>query len=162
MRNDISKLLGLQAVWVDSWEIQRSKIMVKIRSPRTSARCSGCQRSTRKVHQYHIRSVKHSIWQQRLIILLITKRRFYCVKCRRPFSEILPGIDRKRTSLNFRDILVKNITTSSLSQVTRATGSSHNQLYPILDQTCPEVNWRQQGTRGLAWELMNTVLKVAD
>lgn len=147
MRNDIAKLLGMQALWVDSWQIKRSGIIIKMRSPRTSARCPGCDKSSKKIHQYHQRTIQHSRWQSRSVILLLTKRRFYCLKCKKPFSEIIPGINRKRSTANFRNILLKAMTRQSLSYVTDTVGASNSTLYSVLNEHLNqgEIDWAKQG-----------------
>lgn len=132
MRNDIKKLLGLQSVWIDSWEIDERRFVVKIRSPRTGARCPECGRPSKKVHQYHRRLIKHSIWQSRLVVLDLTKRRFYCRRCQEPFTEIISGIDRKQSTPNFRNVLLKDLAFSSLSQIKKNIDVSSSVLYPVL------------------------------
>lgn len=148
MRNDIKKLLGLQSVWVDSWEIGERRLIVRIRSPRTGARCLECGRSSKKVHQYHRRLIKHSIWQSRLVVLDLVLRRFYCKKCHKPFTEIIPGIGRKQSTPNFRNVLLKDLAFSSLSRVRENTDVSSSVLYSILKENhskIGEIDWSTQG-----------------
>lgn len=148
MRNDIKKLLGLQHVWVDSWAIEERRLTVKIRSPRTGARCLRCGQSSKKVHQYRRRSIKHSVWQSRLVVLDLTLRRFYCKKCQKPFTEIIPGINRKRSTPNFRNVLLKDLAFSSLSRVKENINVSSSVLYSVLKENHSKIetiDWSAQG-----------------
>ena len=148
MRKDIKKLLGLQHAWIDSWEIKECRLTVKIRNPRTSAQCPRCGQSSKKVHQYHRRSIKHSIWQSRLVVLDLIKRRFYCRRCLRPFSEIMPGINRKQSTENFRNVLLKDLAFSSLRRVQEETGVSSSVLYSVLranHSKIETIDWGKMG-----------------
>lgn len=149
MKNHIKKLLGLQHLWVDSLEIKDKEIVVKVRSPRTSASCPCCFKSTTKIHQYHKRLVKHSVWQSRRVVLCLTKKRFYCRKCNKPFSEDIPDIDNKRTTKNYRKILLKDLVRSSLNYVAFDTGASSSVLYSVLQEHQAEqvIDWKQQGSK---------------
>lgn len=150
MKQDIIKLLGLQNIWVDSWEIKEKEITVKARSPRTHCMCPHCALSTKKVHQYKQRKIKHSIWQDREVILKLTQRRFYCKKCQKAFMEHIPGIDKRRTTSNFRGILLKNLAGNSLSRARSVTKASSSVLYSALKENhdkLKEINWEEQGKK---------------
>lgn len=148
MKNDIKKLLGLQHLWVDGWEIHEREIIVKCRSPRTSHQCPLCLRSVKRVHQYHRRCIKHTVWENKTVTLLLTKRRFYCNACKKPFTEQVPGMSRKRSTKNFRGMLLKNLCRQSLSYVTQQTSASSQTLYAALEEYASQlqsIDWEAQG-----------------
>src|SRR4030042_2460249 len=150
MRQDIKKLLGLQNVWVDSWEIRDREVIVKIRSPRTNCMCPHCTNVTRRGHQYKIRKIKHSIWQSRGIMLHLRIRRFYCNFCRKAFTEYIPGIDKRRTTDNFRKLILKDLARNSLSYVNKTNNISPPVLYAVLRENherFKEINWEEQGEK---------------
>jgi transposase len=149
MKQDIKKLLGLQSVWVDCWEISDSEVKVAVRSPRTICMCPHCTRSTKKVHSYKIRNIKHSIWQEKTVILVFKQRRFYCRKCGKAFTEYAPGIDRRNTTANFRSILLKNMARASLSYTMENSKVSSSTLYGVLSENHRrhEINWEEQGEK---------------
>jgi len=134
MKQDIKKLLGLQSVWIDSWEILDTEINVGIRSPRTSCMCPHCTKSTKKVHSYKFRRIKHSIWQERTVVLNFKQRRFYCRKCNKAFTEYVFGISRRNTTENFRSILLKNMSRASLRYTMDNSKVSSSTLYEILNE----------------------------
>jgi len=150
MKQDIKKLLNLQNVWVDSWEIQDKEIVVKIRSPRTNCLCPQCTNSVTRVHQYKTRKIKHSIWQSRQVILHLQTRRFYCNFCKKAFTEYIPGFDTRRTTDNFRRLILKDLARNSLSYVAKINNISPPALYAILRENhtrFEEINWEEQGDK---------------
>lgn len=150
MKQDIKKLLGLQNVWVDSWEIKEKELIVEIRSPRTNCMCPHCTNTSRRVHQYKTRYIKHSIWQGRKVMLHLKFRRFYCNHCKRAFTEYIPGFDKRKTTDNFRKILIKEMSRNSLSHVKQNNGISFPVLYSVLQENhekFKEINWEEQGEK---------------
>ncbi len=150
MQKDIKKLLGLQYVLVDSWEISDQEIIVKIRSPRTSCMCTHCTNTTRRIHQYKSRNILHTVWQDRKVILHLKVRRFYCNLCKKAFTEYIPGLDRRRTTDNFRNILIKEISGKSLSHVRQTNAISVSSLYSVLRENhekFKEIDWEKQGEK---------------
>ena len=97
MKNSIKEMLGLQHLWFDGWEIKEDQIIVKVRVPRKFCMCPHCTTSTKKIHQVKIRRIKHSIWQEKTVVLHYKQRRFYCRKCNKAFTEYARGITAKST-----------------------------------------------------------------
>ena len=104
MKKYTNKLFNLQGVLVGKTEIidEKNEIILHIKSPRKFAKCPYCTKSTKKVHQNGYRLVKHGIVDFRIVVLKIFVRRFKCVHCKKVFTESFPGIDRRRTTVNFR------------------------------------------------------------
>jgi transposase len=150
MKQDIKKLLGLQNVWVDSWEIMDARIVVQIRSPRTSCMCPHCANTAQRVHQYKSRNISHTIWQDKKVVLHLKVRRFYCNSCKKAFTERIPGFSKRRTTENFRNILIREMSRNSLSHVRQKSGASVSTLYSVLQENhakFKEINWEEQGKK---------------
>lgn len=150
MKQDIKKLLGLQNIWVDSWKIKSNKIIVKVRNPRMKCICPYCTNMTAKVHQYKFRKILHSIWQSRTVVLRLRVRRFYCKHCQKAFTEHILGFNKRRTTQNFRDILIKEMSRNSLSHVKQNSNVSAQVLYSILRENrekTKDINWEEQGDK---------------
>jgi transposase len=148
MKKDIIKLLNLQNVWVDTWQIRKDEIVVKIRSPKTKDICPRCGITSGRIHQYHRRRIKHSIWQSRRVILDLKVKRFYCKYCKKPFTEYISNIDRKRTTKNFRNIVLKDMSNQSLNSVKKQNKISHSTMYDILKENydnTKNIDWKKQG-----------------
>ena len=150
MQKDIKKLLGLQHVLVDSWEVRDSEIQVKIRSPRTSCMCPHCTNTTRRIHEYKSRNILHSVWQDKKVMLHLKVRRFYCNRCKKAFTEHVYGFDKRRTTQNFRNILIREMSRNSFSHVKQKTKTSASILYATLQENheqAKEINWADQGEK---------------
>jgi len=149
MKKDIKELLGLQHLWVDGSEIKDTEFIVQVRVPRKFCMCPHCTKSTKKVHSYKFRRIKHSIWQEKTVILNFKQRRFYCRKCNKAFTEYAKGIDRKNTTENFRSILLKNMARSSLRYTMDNSNVSSSTLYSVLKENHlkQEIDWDEQGEK---------------
>jgi len=150
MKQDIKKLLNLQNVWVDGWEITDKEVAVKVRNPRKYCVCPHCTKSVKRVHQYKIRKINHSIWQNRKVILHLRVRRFYCNRCQRAFTEHVIGIDKRGTTENFRRVLIRDLARNSLSYVNQIDNISPTVLYAVLKENhekFKEINWEEQGEK---------------
>lgn len=147
MKQDIKKLLGLQNVWVDSWEITEKEVVVHVRSPRRFCICPHCAESTKRVHQKHVRRIRHSVWQERTVWIFLRKRRFQCSACKAVFSEEIPGIDRRRSSENFRNMLAKELAKGSIRGTAKRTSISPSVLYDTLQERYDsyKIEWKKQG-----------------
>lgn len=104
MKKYTNKLFNLQGLLVGKIEFSKDdkKIILNVRNPRTFSRCPYCLKSTKKIHQISERKIKHGISDFRIIVLNISVRRFKCNHCKKVFTEIFSGIDRRRTTVNFR------------------------------------------------------------
>lgn len=149
MKKGIKEMLGLQHLWVDGWEIKEDEITVKTRVPRKRCMCPYCTNSTKRIHGYKTRRIKHSVWQERTVVLHFKQRRFYCRKCGRAFTEYAKGIDRRNTTENFRNILLKNMARASLSYTMDNSNVSSSTLYGVLNENYAkqEIDWAEQGEK---------------
>lgn len=129
-----SKLLPalcLEGLFLDSFEIKDQYLMVCVRSPRTSASCPHCSRSSHRVYKTSKRRVKHAKWDERLVILELTIRSFMCLKCpsgHQWFQESLPGIDQRRTTQHFRESMLPKLRNRSFRDVAQEHAISTMQL----------------------------------
>lgn len=104
MNNNITKAFNLQGLLLDKIDNngEKQQIILHCRSPRVFAKCPDCERSTKKIHQQHIRYIKHGLLNQKLVVIKLRVRRFKCKKCPARFTEQFKGIDRRSTTENFR------------------------------------------------------------
>ena len=106
--------------------------------PRCASACTGIY-DRRRVR------VKDTPLRDKRIVLLITKRRFYCKTCKKPFTEPVPGIlPGRRTTQRFRkDIQWACENFTSLKQVKKHFDCSNDFLYRALYESL-ELKRRQQ------------------
>jgi len=143
----ISKMLNLQGLLVDKVECldEDNILMVSCRSPKIYCPCPECGHSTKKIHQYRYRKIKHGRLNDRQIILSLKIRRFKCQKCHKVFSENIKGIDRKRSSLNFRLEVVSWLQRNSfnyIGQRFKISGPTLNR-YVLSVSDCWLIDWNK-------------------
>jgi len=71
--------------------------ILKIEPIRKESVCPRCGTKSHRIHQNHRYIVKDLPWGEKSVFLEINRRQFKCEKCRKPFSEDLNFIRRRRT-----------------------------------------------------------------
>ncbi|WP_242022207.1 ISL3 family transposase [Microcoleus sp. FACHB-831] len=71
-------------------------IILQIESIGGESVCPRCQTKSHRVHQNHRYIVKDLPWGEKPVFLEINRRQFKCEKCRKPFSEELEFIKKRR------------------------------------------------------------------
>lgn len=119
MKKDIIKLFNLQGVLVDNikFDDKNKQIILNCRSPRVYVKCPDCSKSSKKVRQRFKRLIKHSTLDDKIVILKITVRKLECKNCNNLFREQFLGIDRRRTTPNFRLQLLSWLQRNSFSYI---------------------------------------------
>jgi transposase len=119
MKKDINKLFNLQGVLVNNIEIdeENKQIILHCRNPRVYAKCPNCSKSSKRVHQKSKRLIKHGTLDDKIVILKIIIRKFKCKYCHCLYREKFLGIDRRRTTVNFRLQLLNWLQRNSFSYI---------------------------------------------
>jgi len=147
MKKVIKKLFNLQGLWIDSTDWKENGVILKVRSPRNTAKCPFCGKSTKLIHQKRERKIKHGIYMGKIVYLLIKVRRFYCKKCKKTFREEIPIIDRKRISKEFRKTAILELKTQSFNEVSKKLKVSSNTLTRVLKEGLKnyQIDWKNFG-----------------
>jgi len=150
MKKYTNKLFNLQGLLVGKIEFSKDDkmIILNVRSPRTFSKCPYCLKSTKKIHQTSERKIKHGISDFRIIALNILVRRFKCSHCKKVFTEKFVGIDRRRTTVNFRLQLLEWLKRNSF----RYIGSRFNISPATLVRYLLEMN----GDIKIDWDSVDT------
>lgn len=147
MKKYISQMFNLQGLLVDKVECleMEKQLIVHCRSPRTCACCPVCGVSTKKIHQYHYRQIKHDRLNEKQIVLHLKVRRFQCRNCRKVFSERIEGIDRKKTSVNFRNETLGWLSKNSFRYIGQRFKISSSTLnrYVLAVSDCWLIDWNK-------------------
>ena len=70
--------------------------------------CPQCAQVSSSVYDHREVKIKDSPLRNKLVYLLIRKRRFWCSKCLKPFTEPISGIRKyRRTTHRYRDAILK-------------------------------------------------------
>src|ERR1035437_562696 len=133
MKNNIMECFSLRDVIIDDIET-RENIFLKIRCKRSYDLCPHCARRTEKLHDQKIRNKIHSISGKMKVYLLCIVRRFYCRKCRKPFTEYLPpwmNGEYRHTKL-FEELVTEALVSKSFAEVSKTYAVSTPTLLSIL------------------------------
>jgi transposase len=126
-KRTLIQLFCLDGLFLDKVETNSDAVLIAVHSPRHSATCPRCNRSTKRIVKKRIRNIKHGFCDNRLVILQITLRSFRCRYCG-SFGERIPGIDRRQTTARFRVLVVPKIRDRSFSAVAKDFGLSASSL----------------------------------
>lgn len=104
MNKYTDKLFNLQGMIMDKLDFTENNknIILHVRSPRIFSQCPHCSKSSKRIHQKYFRLIKHGTLDDKIIILRLTVRKFKCKHCKKVYREKFPGIDKRRTTPNFR------------------------------------------------------------
>ena len=117
----LTEILGLEGVLVYSHQqYEGIGIILQIESIASSAICNDCGQKSSKLHQNHRYIVKDTSWGEQPIFLEINRRQFKCDRCKKPFSEDLDYINRRRKYTKRLAIaIIKEVLADSIHGVAR-------------------------------------------
>lgn len=93
----LTELLNLEGIKVISQRQHEGiGIIFQIEPIQKESVCPRCRTKSHRVHQNHRYIVKDLPWGEKPIFLEINRRQFKCEKCRKPFSEHLDFIRKRR------------------------------------------------------------------
>ena len=93
MKDNTSKLLGLEEAIVRNVEETDGGLLVDVELPRRAHRCPDCGRWTDRIHDYRLQRVKDSNAFGKPVILRLRKRRYVCTDCGKRFYEQNSGLN---------------------------------------------------------------------
>ncbi len=93
----LTEILNIEGIKVISQRQHEGiGIILQIEPIRKESVCPRCRTKSHRVHQNHRYIVKDLPWGEKPVFLEINRRQFKCEKCRKPFSEDLDFIRKKR------------------------------------------------------------------
>jgi transposase len=93
----LTEILNIEGIKVISQRQHEGiGIILKIESIGKESNCPRCGTKSHRVHQNHRYLVKDLPWGEKPVFLEINRRQFKCEKCRKPFSEDLDFIRKRR------------------------------------------------------------------
>lgn len=107
-------------------------IKVEIIAITTQARCPHCQSVSMKIHDTRARRKRDLPLRQRKVELIVLKRRFWCVLCRKPFTEQDTACGwGRRTTRRLREEIGKQASMQPIAHV-----ASQYEVGPRFVQAC--------------------------
>lgn len=145
MVNNIATVFSLQGLHVTTITTTARTITLQAKSPRHTAECPCCGVRAHRVHQRRKRTVNHGQLNDKLILLKLTVRRFLCKTCGRTFTESLPGISRRLSTVQCCQHQLSDVATMSI----KGTAERHHKAWAsvagLLDDIHYEIDWDTQG-----------------
>jgi transposase len=96
--------------------------------------CPKCATPSRSIYDHRKVIIKDAPLRNRRVRLIVSKRRFYCRPCRKPFTEPIPGVSKgRRYSQRFKEQLLWACETfADLKSVRRQFDCSYGFVYKAL------------------------------
>lgn len=149
MKNYINKLFNLQGLIADkiNFEDNEKDVFVCCRGASRFVKCPNCSKSTKRVHQMSHRKIKHSILDFKIVFLYLRIRRFKCKHCGLVFTESFKGIDRRKTSTNFRLQILDQLKRNSFNYI--------SEKFNIAPATAVRYLLEMNGDIKIEWDKVN-------
>ncbi|MBO1054511.1 MAG: ISL3 family transposase [Dolichospermum sp. DET73] len=97
----LTEILDLSDVQVISHRLHTGIGMIlQIEQEKSFSTCPKCGTTSHKLHQNHRHIIKDLPFGEKEVFLEINRRQFKCEKCKKPFSEDLDFVKKKRTYTN--------------------------------------------------------------
>lgn len=124
--NYITKLLNLKDVKITNVTEEEKEIKVYITTKAREHTCPCCGEKTKHIKDYRNQNIKHSIINNKVIVLVLKKRRYCCKNCGKSFYEKYNFISKyQRCSTTFYKFLYSKFEeVVSFSHIAREVGVS--------------------------------------
>jgi len=115
---DLDELQIVSQEW-----LANGTIRVKVMATRTQASCPHCQHICVKIHDTRPRKKRDSSLRGHQVELIVLKRRFRCLHCRKSFTEQDTACGwRRKTTARLREAIGKQACTQPIAHVATAAG----------------------------------------
>lgn len=144
MENSITELLDLQGYRVLGVSRQQDGYELRVELP-SQGECPHCGETTGRIHQ-HRQNPSRVLWcfiGQRPVFLVVSRRRFWCERCQKAFTQALPGVNKRQRMSNMaKTQLLQNLAEQSFSATRRRLGVSYGRAQRVLMKLAvPWYNW---------------------
>lgn len=146
MNQNTIKLFNVpESLWINSIQKEGEKIVITCRSAKKYVCCPFCKTKTKKVNQWRTRHLKHGNVNNNNIILRLSLRQCICKNHfgQKTFIERIPGIDRRRTTKNFRLLVLEWLQRNSFRFIGNKFSVSGSSLARMVRQNHEEwsIDW---------------------
>lgn len=151
MQNRILSIFGLQGLKVVKLIEYYRKIFIYVFPERSTANCTSCSKRSKNIHDYRKPSViKHLKLGKRQTYLVISKRRFFCKDCQKPFTEKLLSVSRwQRKTKALDEEIIESLREMSFASVERKLGVNYRAQVKLLKVAMKpfEGSWNEERRR---------------
>lgn len=148
MQYNILKLLGLQGLILVKVIEHYPHVYLYVIPRRKTADCPRCGKRSKYLHEYcSPQIIKHYKLGKKQTYLILSKRRFKCKKCKRPFTEQIYGLGKwQRKTKGIEEEAIELLKESSFLGVKRRLGINYQAQVKLLKKTMKpfEGNWERE------------------
>ena len=137
----LTELLNLEGIKVISQhQPEGIGIILQLEPIGKESVCPRCQRKSQRVHQNHRYLVKDLPWGEKPVFLEINRRQFKCEKCRKPFSEELDFIKRRRTyTKRLASLILQEVLENDIHSVAKRSVVTTEEIERMLKDAASEL-----------------------
>jgi len=137
----LTELLNLSGVKVVSHrQHQGIGIILQIESIDKESICPRCGTKSQRLHQNHRYVVKDLSWGEQQLFLEINRRQFKCSKCKKPFSEEIDFVSRRRTyTKRLAQRIIPEVLDSDINSVARKGVVTTEEIERMLQDAASEL-----------------------
>ena len=129
----LTQLLDLAPYQVVEVEMQEDRLILDIASSEGDAVCPRCGQRCIDLHQNHQRMVRDLPLSGKACYLRFVRRRFWCARCGRPFSERLDFVGEYRDyTRRYEAWIFQQVRENNITSVQRLEGLSFDQVESIF------------------------------
>lgn len=131
----LTELLGLSGVDVASYEESGDELILSVERHAESASCPRCGQLSHHLHQNHGYLVRDlPISHYRRTWLKVNRRQFKCSECKKPFSEALAFVGRRRQYTDrYAEAIVQQVMHSSTKNVAWNQALSEDLVWSMVE-----------------------------
>src|SRR5512136_1503854 len=96
MYDVLTQLLNLPPYQVVGVELRDDRLILDLESTQAGATCPGCGQPCSSLHENHLRLIRDLPISGKPCYLRFVRRRFFCERCHRPFSEPVDFVEDYR------------------------------------------------------------------
>ena len=137
----LTELLGLPGYKVtDKKMFDGIYLVLFVESESQEAVCPHCGNLSHKIHQNHYHMIKDLPWNNQDVMLEVNRRQFKCKYCKKPFSETLNFVSkRRRYTKRYANQIVEEVLDRDILSVSQRTDLSEYQIQKILEDMGEEL-----------------------
>jgi len=129
----LTKLLNIPYYEVVHAEITQETIELEIQSTLKYIPCPSCQESCSSIHENHPRRIRDLPISGKACYLRFVRRRFFCQRCQKPFSEPLDFVDLRRDyTKRYQAMIFNMVRENNILSVHRLEQLSFDQIESIF------------------------------
>lgn len=138
----LTELLNLEGVKVISHrQHQGIGIILQIESTDKESICPRCGVKSQRLHQNHRYIVKDLSWGEQQVFLELNRRQFKCSKCKKPFSEKLDFVKRRRTyTKRLAKKIIQELLENDIHSVAKKGLATTEEIERMLKDASKELN----------------------